>query len=59
MCRDSRTTEQIEGAIAAAATFARQIEDDAMSTPQHRNLANELHNGINNDLDTLDCRRGN
>lgn len=57
MCRDTRTTEQIEGAIRAAATLARQIEDDAMSTPQHRDLANELHNGINNDLDTLDCRR--
>ncbi|MFE5079947.1 hypothetical protein [Streptomyces mirabilis] len=56
MCRDTRTTEQIEGAISAAATLARQIEDDAMSTPQHRHLAEELHSGINNDLDTLDCR---
>lgn len=56
MSRDSRTTEQIEGAISAAATLARQIEDDAMSTPQHRHLADELHNGINNDLDTLDGR---
>ncbi|CAL9664733.1 hypothetical protein SUDANB1_07152 [Streptomyces sp. enrichment culture] len=57
MCRDSRTTEQLEGSITAASTLARQIENDAMSTPQQRNLAEELHNQINKELTTLDCRR--
>lgn len=59
MCRDSRTTDQIQGAITAGAKLARQIANDPMSTPQQRNLADELHKSINTDLDTLDCRRGN
>jgi hypothetical protein len=59
MCRDTRTTKQIEGAISAAATLARHFETDAMSTPQQRHLVDELHTSINNDLDTLDCRRSN
>ncbi|MFF7837581.1 hypothetical protein ACFZC6_01905 [Streptomyces ossamyceticus] len=57
MCRDTRTTQQLQGAITASATLARQIEDDPMSTPQQRHLAETLHESINNDLDTLDCRR--
>jgi hypothetical protein len=57
MCRDTRTTQQIEGAISAASTLARQIEGDAMSTPQQRNLADELHNQIDQELTELDHRR--
>lgn len=57
MCRDSRTTDQIQGALTAEARLARQIEDDPMSTPQQRNLANELHNQINQELTELDRRR--
>ncbi|MBW8704402.1 hypothetical protein MBT84_32865 [Streptomyces sp. MBT84] len=57
MCRDTRTTEQIQGAISAAADLAKYIENDPMSTPQNRQLAEELHNSINNNLDTLDERR--
>lgn len=59
MCRDTRTTEQIKGAIQAGATLARQIANDLMSTPQQRNLADKLHAQINTELDTLDCRRTN
>ncbi len=58
MCRDTRTTEQIQAAIQAEATLARQIENDSMSTPQQRDLANVLHDQMNTELDTLDCRRG-
>jgi hypothetical protein len=57
MCRDSRTTEQLKGSIAASAQLARQIEDDPMSTPQQRDLAEELHKQMNKELDTIDCRR--
>ncbi|MER6351261.1 hypothetical protein ABT186_05265 [Streptomyces sp. NPDC001634] len=57
MCRDTRTTEQIQGAISAEATLARQIEDDPMSTPQQRNLANLLHQQMNQELTELDRRR--
>lgn len=57
MCRDTRTTEQIQGAITAGATFARQIETDPMSTPQQRQLAETLHQQMNSELDELDHRR--
>jgi hypothetical protein len=57
MCRDTRTTEQLQGSVTAAATLARQIEDDPMSTPQQRDLANKLHEQMNTELETLDCRR--
>jgi hypothetical protein len=57
MCRDTRTTEQIQGAISAESTLARQIESDPMSTPQQRELADTLHHQMNAELDTLDCRR--
>lgn len=29
-----------------------------MATPQARSMAEEVHSSSNNDLDTLDCRRG-
>lgn len=57
MCRDSRSTTQIEGAITAGARLARSIEDDPMSTPQQRQLANLLHQQVNTELDELDHRR--
>jgi hypothetical protein len=57
MCRDTRTTEQLEGSITASAKLARQIETDAMSTPQQRGLADLLHQQMNSELDELDHRR--
>lgn len=57
MCRDTRTTPQIQGAITASAQLARQIETDPMSTPQQRGLADTLHQQINQELDELDHRR--
>ena len=57
MCRDSRTTPQIEGAVTAGAHLARSIEADPMSTPQQRQLADLLHQQINTELDELDHRR--
>lgn len=57
MCRDTRTTEQIKGAIQAEATLARQIANDPMATPQDKTLHDALHEQMNTDLDTLDCRR--
>jgi hypothetical protein len=57
MCRDSRTTEQIQGSITASAQLARQIENDPMSTPQQRGLADELHKQMNKELTELDKRR--
>ncbi|WP_329240526.1 hypothetical protein [Streptomyces canus] len=57
MCRDSRTTAQIEGAITAGARLARTIETDPMSTPQQRQLADLLHQQVNTELDELDHRR--
>jgi len=57
MCRDSRTTGQIEGSVTAAARLAGQIEADPMSTPQQRQLADTLHDQINTELDELDHRR--
>ena len=58
MCRDTRTTGQIQGALTAEATLARQIEDDPMSTPQQRHLADVLHDQMNKELTELDERRG-
>lgn len=57
MCRDSRTTGQIQGAITAGATLTRSIETDPMSTPQQRQLAEALHQQMNRELDELDHRR--
>lgn len=57
MCRDTRTTQQIQGALAAEATLARQIENDSMSTPQQRQLADTLHGQMNQELTELDNRR--
>lgn len=57
MCRDTRTTEQIQGAITAGARLASQIESDPMSSPQQRNLADLLHQQMNTELDELDHRR--
>ncbi|MFJ2162384.1 hypothetical protein [Streptomyces sp. NPDC087856] len=57
MCRDSRTTSQIEGAVTAGARLARSIEADSMSTPQQRQLAETLHQQMNVELDELDHRR--
>ncbi|MCZ4602943.1 hypothetical protein O3S80_03980 [Streptomyces sp. Lzd4kr] len=57
MCRDGRTTEQIQGAIRAEATLARQIANDPMATPQGKRLHDALHQQMNTELDTLDCRR--
>ncbi len=56
MCRDSRTTEQIQGAITAGARLAHQIETNPMSTPQQRQLAETLHRQMNSELDELDHR---
>ncbi|MFJ6701125.1 hypothetical protein ACIQM4_34430 [Streptomyces sp. NPDC091272] len=56
MSTDSRTDDQIRDAVKAAAALARQISDDPMSTPQHRHLAETLHQGIDHDLTTLDQR---
>lgn len=56
MSHDSRTDEQLKNAIKAAATLARQIGSDPMSTPQHRQLAEALHGGIDTDLTTLEKR---
>ncbi len=57
MCRDSRTTEQIEGAITAGARLAGSIGADPMSTPQQRQLADVLHQQINTERDELEHRR--
>ncbi|OOQ47290.1 hypothetical protein AFM16_31615 [Streptomyces antibioticus] len=57
MCRDKRTTKQVQGAITAGARLAHQIESDPMSTPQQRDLANKLHDQINTELTELDHRR--
>ncbi|MGW8768685.1 hypothetical protein ACWGN5_40170 [Streptomyces sp. NPDC055815] len=57
MATDPRTDDQIRGAIQAAATLARQIENDPMSPPYIRNLVELLHtDGINAGLDELDRR---
>ncbi|MFD3815066.1 hypothetical protein ACFWRZ_08360 [Streptomyces rubiginosohelvolus] len=55
----ARTDAQIQAAVEAAAKLARQLTSNPMSTPQHRDLADKLHGGINNDLDELDRRKGN
>ncbi|MGJ5831396.1 hypothetical protein [Streptomyces ossamyceticus] len=57
MCRDSRTTEQIQTALAAEATLARSIANDPMATPQQRHLHDTLHQQMNTDLDELEHRR--
>jgi hypothetical protein len=57
MCRDTRTTEQIQNALAAEAALARQIANDPMSTPQHRSLADTLHAQMDQELTELDRRR--
>ncbi|MET8291750.1 MULTISPECIES: hypothetical protein [Streptomyces] len=53
---DTRTDAQIKGALAAAATLAAQIGKDSMATPQERTLRDALHEGMNNDLSTLENR---
>lgn len=58
MSRDTRTTEQIQGALAAESRLARQIANDPMATPQDKVLHNELHSQMNKDLTELDNRRG-
>lgn len=58
MCRDSRTTDQLQGSITASATLARQIANDPMATPQDKTLHDALHNQMNKELTELDHRRG-
>ena len=58
MCRDSRTTDQIQGAVTAAAKLANTLTSNPMSTPQERDLADKLHAQINTELTELDHRRG-
>lgn len=58
MARDTRTTTQVQGALSAESKLARQIENDPMSTPQERHLANVLHEQMNRELTELDNRRG-
>lgn len=57
MCRETRTSDQLKGAVNAGARLARLIEDDSMSTPQQRELAEELHENLNRELGVL-RRRG-
>lgn len=57
MCRDSRTTDQLQGSVTAAAKLANTLTSNPMSTPQERDLANQLHELINNELTELDHRR--
>lgn len=57
MCRDTRTTEQIKGALGAEATLARQIAKDPMATPQAKTLHDALHQQMNTELTELDNRR--
>lgn len=58
MARDTRTTTQVQGALSAESKLAQQIENDPMSTPQERHLANVLHEQMNRELTELDNRRG-
>ncbi|NEC17945.1 hypothetical protein [Streptomyces parvus] len=57
MTRSTRTDDQLKGDVTASAKLARQITSDPMSTPADRNLANLLHESINNNLDELDRRK--
>ncbi|WP_019073262.1 hypothetical protein [Streptomyces hokutonensis] len=57
MCRDTRTTEQIQGALAAEAALARQIAADPMASPQDKALHDALHDQMNTELTELDNRR--
>lgn len=57
MCRDTRTTEQIQNALAAEATLARQIANDPMAHPQAKTLHDALHTQMNQELTELDKRR--
>jgi hypothetical protein len=57
MCRDSRTTQQLQGAVTAAAKLASTLTSNPMSTPQERDLADKLHTQIDTELTELDHRR--
>ncbi|NUP32149.1 MAG: hypothetical protein HOU01_10570 [Streptomycetaceae bacterium] len=56
MCRDTRTTEQIQGALAAEATLARQIANDPMATRQAKALHDALHAQMDTELTELQDR---
>lgn len=55
---DGRTTEQIQNALVAEATLARQIAADPMASPQDKTLHHALHEQMNKELTELDSRRG-
>lgn len=57
MSRDTRTTEQIQGALYAESQLARQIANDPTATPQDKALHDALHQQMNDELTELDNRR--
>lgn len=56
MARDTRSTDQLKGAVSASGRLAQQIGRDTTASPQDRNLRDELHKSIDRDLTELQAR---